>query len=230
MPTHAQRDDIEQRLEGARSGEKKREVEQALAMIDGVLSGLVTIGQNQHSYTRSVGNLHFSECYNCRKVAVWVHRSLVSPLQKSGPKPNADLPGDIVIDFEEARSIVGASPRGAAALMRLVVQKLCSHLGENGNVLNEAIASLVAKGLSPLVQKSLDVVRVIGNESVHPGELDIRDDHETAQRLFVLVNLIAEQMISHPRQVDDLYGKLPSGKLAAIEARNKKSQGSNGEN
>lgn len=36
-------------------------------------------------------------------------------------------------------------------------------------------------------------MRVIGNESVHPGEMDIRDDHDTVFQLFDLVNLIAEQ-------------------------------------
>jgi endogenous inhibitor of DNA gyrase (YacG/DUF329 family) len=56
-------------------------------------------------------NLAISECYNCKKLAVWVHQSLVFPFQLSGPNPNPDLPPHIASDFEEARSIVNASPR-----------------------------------------------------------------------------------------------------------------------
>jgi len=44
-------------------------------------------------------------------------------------------------------------------------------------------------------------VRVIGNEAVHPGKLDLKDDRDTATRLFKLVNIIAEQMISNPKHV-----------------------------
>ena len=198
-----------------------------LDWVDKVLLGLVLLDRNQNGayVNNDVGNLHLSECFNCRKVAVWVHRSLVFPAQKAGFLPNADLPPDLIADFDEARSIVGSSPRGAAALMRLVVQKLCAHLGEKGKNIDEDIASLVAKGLNPLVQKALDVVRVIGNEAVHPGTLDFRDDQDTAQRLFALVNSITDQMITHPKSVQQLYSRLPPAKLAAIEARNAKALG-----
>lgn len=85
--------------------------------------------------------------------------------------------------------------------------------------MNAAIGSLVSDGLNPIVQKSLDVVRVIGNESVHPGTIDLNDDRDTAIRLFDLVNIICEQMITQPRQVSELYEKLPEDKRKAIERR-----------
>ncbi|WP_321955657.1 hypothetical protein [Burkholderia cenocepacia] len=37
--------------------------------------------------------------------------------------------------------------------------------------------------------------------------------------LLALVNLVAEQTISHPREIDSLYEKLPAGKREAIERR-----------
>jgi hypothetical protein len=70
-----------------------------------------------------------------------------------------------------------------------------------------------------LVQQSLDVVRVIGNEAVHPGVIDLRDDRASAERLFDLVNIVAEQMITHPRSVQEMYEKLPSSKIDAIQRR-----------
>ena len=72
------------------------------------------------------------------------------------------------------------------------------------------------------MQKALDIVRVIGNESVHPGELDMKDDTDTATQLFGLVNAIADQMISHPKKVEALYDKLPEAKRRAIEKRDSK--------
>jgi hypothetical protein len=212
--------------------EKDKEIEPEekilfLDWINQILAGLVIIDQNENGkyVYNDIRNLHLSKCYNCEKVAVWVHGNLVFPGQRAGALPNVDLPPDLIADFEEARSIVGNSPRGSSALMRLVVQKLCTHLGEKGKNIDDDIASLVAKGLNPLVQKALDVVRVIGNEAVHPGTIDLKDDQDTALRLFSLVNAIAEQMITHPKSVQEMYDQLPPGKLAAIEARNQRAAG-----
>jgi hypothetical protein len=152
-------------------------------------------------------------------LAIWVHDRLIYPEIAPSIMPNADLGDEVKADFIEARSILGTSPRGAAALLRLAVQKLCIQLGESGKNIDSDIASLVKKGLSPKIQRALDIVRVVGNESVHPGELDVRDDVETATKLLTLVNLVAEQMISHPREIDSLYEKLPASKREAIERR-----------
>ncbi|HZR18431.1 MAG TPA: DUF4145 domain-containing protein [Verrucomicrobiae bacterium] len=155
-------------------------------------------------------------------MAVWVHNQLLFPLNKVGPLPNQELPPEIISDFEEARGIVTASPRGAAALLRLSIQKLCKHLGESGKNIDGDIASLVKKGLNPTIQQALDIVRVIGNEAVHPGAMDLRDDRDIALHLFELVNGIADQMISHPKKVTELYAKLPEAKRKAIAARDRK--------
>jgi len=39
-------------------------------------------------------------------------------------------------------------------------------------------------------------VRVIGNESVHPGQIDISDDPRYHRQAIELVNLIADAMIN----------------------------------
>jgi hypothetical protein len=202
--------------------------ERIIEWIDRISSGLVLVERKQNgAYVNyDTSNVHLSECYNCKKIAVWVHKSLAFPAQRTGVLPNPDLPNDLIADFEEARAIVDGSPRGAAALMRLVIQKLCAHLGEKGKNIDDDIASLVSKGLNPLVQKALDVVRVVGNEAVHPGTIDLKDDRDTALRLFGLVNAIADQMITHPKAVKEMYDLLPPGKIAAIEARNEKAIGS----
>jgi len=195
-----------------------------LRWMDKMLSGLVFLqeGRSAPYSMPEASNLHLTSCFNCKKIAVWVNDRLLFPQAKTGVQPNLDLPEDIVRDFEEAREIADASPRGAAALLRLCIQKLCKHLGEKGRILDEDIGSLVKKGLDPLIQQSLDVVRVIGNEAVHPGVIDLNDDRDTAIQLFALVNSIAEQMISRPRAVKALYEKLPEAKRKAIEKRDGK--------
>jgi hypothetical protein len=84
---------------------------------------------------------------------------------------------------------------------------------------NAAIGELVKQGLRVEIQQALDSVRVVGNESVHPGVLNLNDDRETATALFDLVNIIVEQLISQPKKIKAVYDKLPAGKVAAIARR-----------
>ena len=167
----------------------------------------------------SLTNVFSSFCENCNEISVWVGWRLVWPDAGSAPPPNPDLPDEVRDDYAEAGRIAGASPRGAAALLRLALQKLCSHLGQPGQNINEDIKALVAEGLPPMIQKALDVVRVVGNEAVHPGQIDLSDDKETVEGLFRLINLIAEHMITVPRHVSEMYDNLPESKRDAIAVR-----------
>jgi hypothetical protein len=189
-----------------------------------VLQGLVVLEKHNTSLYAgyNVSNLHLSECFTCQKIAVWVHGRIVAPAVTHGPQHNSDLSDEIAADYKEAAQIVNLSPRGAAALLRLAIQKLCIELGEKGKSIDDDIASLVKKGLSPLVQQALDAVRVIGNEAVHPGALDLKDDVATTMKLFEVINIIAEQMISNPKHIKELYDKLPDVKRSAIERRDGK--------
>jgi Domain of unknown function (DUF4145) len=176
-----------------------------------------------HYLKTQVNNLWVSECFSCRRLAVWVHERLLYPTSPTGGvEANEDMPPEIMRDFNEAREIAVASPRGAAALLRLCIQKLCVHFGEPGKDLNTDIGSLVKKGLDVRIQRALDVVRVIGNEAVHPGSLDLKDDRDTANELFKVVNLIVERMITQEKHVAEMYSTLPPAKLKAIEDRDKK--------
>ncbi len=103
--------------------------------------------------------------------------------------------------------------------MRLAIQKLCKELGQPGNNLNDDIGALVGAGLDQQVQMALDSVRVIGNSAVHPGQMDLRDDRATAETLFMLLNLIAEKMVSQPKRVKEVYASLPAEARRAIEGR-----------
>jgi hypothetical protein len=159
-------------------------------------------------------------CESCKKRAIWHDGKMIYPDASGIMPPNPDLSSEIQADYKEAASIVNRSPRGSAALLRLAVQKLCKQLGEPGENINEDIAALVKKGLNPKVKQALDVVRVVGNNAVHPGELDLKDDRETAIQLFRLINLIADKMITEPKEVDQIFNAVvPDSSKDAIKKR-----------
>ena len=183
-------------------------------------TGRPFVRPNQNrNFPQDVHNVWFSECYNCRDIALWIHDRLIYPQRGEVLPANPDLPPEIARDYDEAGAILDLSPRGAAALIRLAIQKLCRHLGQSGENINADIKALVADGLDLRVQKALDAVRVIGNNAVHPGQIDLRDDRATAESLFGLFNLIAEKTISEPRHVEEVYNTLPEGARKAIEKR-----------
>ena len=145
---------------------------------------------------------------------------MISPSNASIMPPSSDLRKDIQEDYNEARSILTTSPRGAAANLRLCIQKLCQQRGLPGKNLDEDIGTWVKNGLPARIQKALDIVRVIGNNAVHPGVLDITDDIETASKLFELVNHIAYSMITQPKEIEGLYTtKVPEAQKEHIEKR-----------
>ncbi|ALC92069.1 hypothetical protein AM500_21435 [Bacillus sp. FJAT-18017] len=162
-----------------------------------------------------------SICAHCNEKAIWLKGNLVVPMTSTAPLPHSDMPLELIDDYNEAASIVNISPRGAAALLRLVLQKLMVSLGLPGKDINRDIGALVSSGLPELIQQALDIVRVVGNESVHPGQMDITDKHETAMQLFNLINFIIEDRITRPKQINELYMQLPEGKRLGIEQRDK---------
>jgi hypothetical protein len=139
----------------------------------------------------------------------------------NAPFPNPEMPETVLKLYREAAAIHTKSPRGAAALLRLSIQVLCKELGETGKNINTDIGNLVKKGLPVIVQQSLDIVRVTGNDAVHPGQIDT-DNPETVGQLFDLTNVIVEYMIALPKRVSGIYQGLPADKVKGINDRDKK--------
>jgi len=169
---------------------------------------------------KSLNEIRVAICFVCKKHSLWIVDNMIYPDTGSSPIPNPNMPLKVKKLYLEAASIHAKSPRGAAALLRMAVQQLCIELGEKGESINDDIASLVKKGLPSLVQKSLDVVRVVGNDAVHPGQIDT-DDPEIVMQLFDLVNVIIEYTVSLPQRVSGIYSSLPKEKVAGIINRDK---------
>lgn len=166
--------------------------------------------------------LEFCVCSHCKKWSYWFDGKMIVPSDAPVQPPHPDMPDSCLPEYQEARSIVSASPRAAAALLRLVVQQLLPLLGESGKNINDDIASLVKKGLPIQVQQALDICRVVGNNAVHPGEIDLNDTPEIAHQIFAMINFIIEDRISRPKQIEALYGQLPEAARTAIAARDGK--------
>jgi hypothetical protein len=162
-----------------------------------------------HNRNTHIPALNTALCGRCNDFSVWWHGELIYPATTPVERPSNDLPTEVKRDYDEAAQIVQKSPRAAAALLRLAIQKLCTSLGGKGENLNNDIAQLVKDGLPSKVQKMLDTVRVAGNHAVHPGQINFDDQPQTAEAMFKLVNIIAEKMITEPKEIDALYGSLP---------------------
>ncbi len=163
--------------------------------------------------------LDYCACEHCQKMSYWYDKRMIVPSEAPVPPAHVDMPPECVADYDEARSIVAISPRAASALIRLALQKLMITLGEKGKNINDDIGSLVGKGLPVQVQQALDFCRVVGNNAVHPGEIEINDTPEIAHNLFNMMNFIIEDRISRPKHIQSLYAQLPEGARKAVEKR-----------
>ena len=71
------------------------------------------------------------------------------------------------------------------------------------------------------MQQALDSIRVIGNNAVHPGVIDVNED-DVAGTLFSILNLIVEYLITQPKKIREIYENLPQTALEGIEKRDGK--------
>jgi hypothetical protein len=173
-----------------------------------------------------------ARCVGCNNYSIWQDGKMVYPDSSGIESPNSDLSKDIQKDYLEAASIVNKSPRGACALLRLAVEKLCNHfLKENHPEielkdfdLHKKINLLIEKDLTTTARakrlyRNLHTIKIIGNEAVHPGELDLIGDSDTAKTLFSFINMIAEEMITAPKNEKELFNKLPQNKTKEINGK-----------
>jgi len=170
-------------------------------------------------YALRVHNFSVSSCARCAGVALWEGEQMIYPRASIVLPASEDMPAEVKKDYDEARAIFYESPRGAAALLRLAIQELAIELGEDGKNLNKAIGNLVQKGLPERIQKSLDIVRVIGNNAVHPGQIVIEDNPKVAMSLFKVTNLIVDNVITKSKEVEELYNNLPEEAREQIAER-----------
>lgn len=188
---------------------------------------LICKGGDKHAYSFFTGvvtedKISICTCHSCDSYLLWMNDEIIYPLVSLAPLPNNEMPNNVKEIYEEARKVYPYSKKSSSALLRLALQLLCKELGKSGKNINNDIKSLVQDGLSPMIQKSLDIIRVTGNEAVHPGVIDFEDEeNDIAFSLFNIMNLIVEKMIVEPKKIEEVYNQLPEDKRKAIEDRDK---------
>lgn len=179
----------------------------------------ILMNVNSNDIEEMEESISLSTCQSCGKYHVWHNNVIIVPKTSSINMPVDDMPNEVKLLYNEAKDVFPLSPKSSCALLRLALQTLCNTLLEKDVQLNDAIKELVNKGLPVMVQQALDSIRVIGNNAVHPGEINIDDNKDIAATLFMLLNLIVEKIIIEPKKVQEVYMRLPEGVRTAIEKR-----------
>ena len=110
--------------------------------------------------------LKIARCTFCHLQSLWCFEEMILPSSSTIPMANSDMPECVKELYNEAREIVNKSPRGAAALLRLALDKLCDEIDVeckqpkyNGKI-SDKIGILVKKGLSEQLQQAFDFLWV----------------------------------------------------------------------
>ena len=186
------------------------------------------------SYSRGAfSDYSEAECYKCNKKSLWrkeVHTVplvgvtivgfMIFPDTGNAPFPVEDMPEDVKADYMEAASIFSKSQRGGAALLRLALQKLLKHLGKEGKNINADIRALAEDGSLPSkVIQVADTLRITGNNAVHPGTMSDENFDDVAEKMFDLINFIVRKAITEPKELDELYLKVPESARKSAESQ-----------
>jgi hypothetical protein len=186
---------------------EEAERDRKLKWAEQMASGRPFLEVHREFRNRDVQNVSISYCLNCSQMSLWVYDQLVWPTRPS-PEPKLHVIPSERREGEEASQLFEASPRGAAALLRLTIEKLCNELGVSGESLKGDIPLFLRQDIDTRAQKVLDAARMIESNAVRPGQISLEDDRATAASLSGLVNLICEKMIMEPAHLQAVYTRL----------------------
>lgn len=136
------------------------------------------------------------------------------------PPPNPDMPEKCMDIYNEAALVFTYSHRAAAALLRLCLQLLLTEAKIEGKTIDQQIQNLIKSGEDPMSVLCMDICRILGNESVHPGTINLNEDTDTAAILFMFINMATDRLFTAKRKIDAILQKLPEGARKALEDRN----------
>lgn len=150
---------------------------------------------------------HISECDYCRNELLWNEKSasIIFPKGISSiALPLQEMPNTAKEFYNEARQIFQYSPRSACTLLRLSLEKLLPEVYNSyskGTNLKKNIEELKQSGeITNDIYRALEVVRVVGNHSVHDKEINVNDTPEIAEKLFSVINHIVTTEIKNKNE------------------------------
>lgn len=181
--------------------------------------------------------LWLARCVVCRRVSFWSkkHRTaleenmtdsecgLLYPHGQSYPPAREELDDEIKGIYEEAGSVLDKSPRAAAALLRLALEKLLKKVGYKGRTLFDMIGKVANDGIDENTKRAMDVIRYYVGKDIHTGEINLNDKKETVELLFEIINKIVYDKIILIKKVDSAYNAMPENARSHIEMRDGRS-------
>lgn len=164
---------------------------------------------------------------------MWRGEQIVYPPSSPAPLAHADMPESVEVLYNEARAVASASRRAGAALARAALELLLKELDPEAPAkarLDDRIARVSVKVTSPTA-KLLTVCRHVGNKSLHGDDtpddavllLLTDDDSKLMDVIFESINLVVDELITRPAQVDKIYDTVPAGVREAAETKAHKS-------
>lgn len=194
---------------------------------------------NRKNSERAFGHnyrLIFKSCHSCGHISIFKIEGmlgvdtfspsrfyeLIYPKQINIIDANPDMPDEVKEFYNEARVVAQNSTRAATALLRIATEKLVKDLlGLEGKdyantSMHNAIERLkTEKGLSSTIYNALMALKLFGNEAAHPNE-DIgrlesyfSNDSDLMNKLFILLNIIVDELISKPKEIKILFKNAP---------------------
>jgi hypothetical protein len=176
-----------------------------------------------------VGAWAMSQCGRCEEYSTWRDDSLMYPAGSSNAQtPHEDMPDEAKALYREAAAVVGISRRAGAALARATLERLLRLLDpmEKNPSLADRIDHVTPKATRALA-KMLTVIRHTGNKSLHvddePDDVMLLildpEEEQIVDLIFASINGLVEELVTRPREVDAIYGRIPEHIRDAVRKR-----------
>ncbi len=165
-----------------------------------------------------------SRCHKCHEDCVWYNKKMIYPVNTGLPRAHSDMPAEVRTLYEESAQIYNISRRASLALLRIAIEMLVNELsGNSGGRLFDKIGTLKSKNIiNDMIQEAFDSFRVIGNQVVHPGQIELDDNIDHAI-LFSILNFMVDIGIAKPLQIRKLFeDSVPDPQKEAINKRDLK--------
>lgn len=154
-----------------------------------------------------------SVCVVCKQYSIWVglvdnSQTMVYPTGGTAPPPHPEMWKNAKDTYEQARSIAELSPCASAALLRKALEQILMQYGKTKGKetshLREMLKSL-KEDIPEDIYMNLETVKLAGDKSIHPGEIDMKDFPKITAALFSVVNDIFEELVARPAKNRKLY-------------------------
>lgn len=154
---------------------------------------------------------YFENCEVCQGTCIYDAKTgeKIHPKTTSIKKPNNDMPQNIKDLYIEASSVFELSPRSALAIIRLALDLLCIELGANNkdSLYNKVEWLYNENVINSEIKELAHGVRGLGNDAVHPRNIDDQIDKNDAELVFELLNIIVEEKITKVNRKNELVNK-----------------------